>query len=57
LPVRYEIPLPPPHREHIDAKALYIHTPRGRRARAVDSATERFVDLGASQATVPGRTH
>ena len=50
LPVRYEIPLPPPHREHIDAKTLYIHTPRGRRVRAVDPATERFVDLGASQA-------
>ena len=44
LPVRYEIPLPPPHREHIDAKTLYIHTPRGRRVRAVDLATERFVD-------------
>ena len=50
LPVRYEIPLPPPHREHIDAKSLYIHTPRGRRVRAVDPAAERFVDLGAPQA-------
>jgi hypothetical protein len=48
--VPYEIPLPPPHREHIDAKTLYIHAPRGRRVRAVDPATERFVELGASQA-------
>ena len=39
LPVRYEIPLPPPHREHIDAKTLYIHTPGGRRVRSVDPAT------------------
>ena len=44
LPVRYEIPLPPPHREHIDAKSLYVHTPRGRQVRAVDPATERFVE-------------
>jgi hypothetical protein len=36
LPVRYEIPLPPPHREHIDAKTLYIHAPRGRQLRVVD---------------------
>jgi hypothetical protein len=50
LPVRYEIPLPPPHREHIDPKSLYIHTPRGRRVRAIDPATERFVDLEASRA-------
>ena len=44
LPVRYEIPLPPPHRERIDAKTLYVHTPRGRRVRSVDPATERFVE-------------
>jgi hopanoid C-3 methylase len=50
LPVRYEIPLPPAHRELIDAKTLYIHTARGRRVRGVDPATERFVELGALQA-------
>ena len=50
LPVKYEIPLPPPMPvrqragEPIGGRALYIHTPRGRAGRAIDNATERFVD-------------
>jgi hopanoid C-3 methylase len=43
LPVQYEIPLPRP----VTAPAknsLYIHPPRGRKGRAIDAATERFVD-------------
>ena len=44
-PIRYEMALPPPRREKIDAKALYVHGPQGRRGRAVlDDSTERFVD-------------
>jgi hypothetical protein len=46
LPVEYQIPLPQssaagpaPLRT-----ALYIHPPRGRKGRAIDSATERFVE-------------
>jgi magnesium-protoporphyrin IX monomethyl ester (oxidative) cyclase len=50
MPVRYEIPLPPPApmregvREPVGGRSLYIHTPRGRAGRAIDAATERFVD-------------
>ncbi|HEX3520972.1 MAG TPA: hopanoid C-3 methylase HpnR, partial [Stellaceae bacterium] len=45
-PVVYEIPLPPrpvdePQRS---SRSLYIHTPRGRKNRAIDAATERFVE-------------
>lgn len=47
-PVRYELPQPPARNGHhngaIDKRALYIHHPAGRRARAIDDATERFVD-------------
>ncbi|MDQ4060006.1 MAG: hopanoid C-3 methylase HpnR [Pseudomonadota bacterium] len=44
-PVRYEMALPPAHREKIDPKTLYIHRPQGRKGRAVlDDTTERFVD-------------
>jgi len=44
-PVEYEIALPPPH----DAapavgRALYVHAPRGRAGRAIDAATEEFVE-------------
>jgi hopanoid C-3 methylase HpnR len=42
-PVAYEIPLPPAPAEAKTA-ALYIHAPRGRKGRAIDAATERFVD-------------
>jgi hypothetical protein len=43
-PVTYEIAPPPSPAERVDAKTLYVHAPRGRRARAIDSATERFVE-------------
>ena len=36
--------LPPPAREHVDARRLYILEPRGRNGRAYDDSTERFVD-------------
>jgi len=50
MPVKYEIPLPPPIRmresakEPVGGRSLYIHAPRGRAGRAIDNATERFVD-------------
>jgi magnesium-protoporphyrin IX monomethyl ester (oxidative) cyclase len=43
LPVTYEIPAPPTAAAAAPA-ALYIHAPRGRKGRAIDAATERFVD-------------
>jgi hopanoid C-3 methylase HpnR len=44
-PVRYEMRAPPPASNgKIDARTLYVHAPGGRRSRAVDAATERFVD-------------
>jgi hopanoid C-3 methylase len=45
LPVVYQIPLPPPAPEtRLRAASLYVHAPRGRRSRAIDAATEEFVD-------------
>jgi hopanoid C-3 methylase HpnR len=45
LPVTYEIPLPPPAAQRrVDPATLYIHPARGRRGRAIDAATEEFVD-------------
>ena len=49
-PVKYEIPLQPPAPAHdvsvepVGGRSLYVHAPRGRAGRAIDSATERFVD-------------
>ena len=49
-PVKYEIPLPPPApsresaKEPVGGRSLYVHAPRGRAGRAIDAATERFVD-------------
>jgi hypothetical protein len=49
-PVEYEIPLQPtaPTRdtpaETAAGRSLYVHAPRGRTGRAIDAATERFVD-------------
>jgi hopanoid C-3 methylase len=44
-PVKYEIPLPPPSPAPLRAPApLYIHPPRGRKGRAIDAATEDFVE-------------
>ncbi len=43
--VDYEIPLPPPAPERrVNPASLYVHAPRGRRGRAIDAATEQFVD-------------
>jgi hopanoid C-3 methylase len=52
-PVEYEIPLPPPAAPGKPAagRGLYVHAPRGRTGRAIDAATERFVEatrVGAS---------
>ena len=45
-PVEYEIPLPPEREREQKAsgRSLYIHAPRGRSGRAIDAATEQFVD-------------
>ena len=45
-PVKYEIPLPPGHdaTKTASGRSLYVHAPRGRAGRAIDAATERFVD-------------
>jgi hopanoid C-3 methylase HpnR len=44
-PVDYEIPLPPPSTAApAVGRALYVHAPRGRAGRAIDAASERFVD-------------
>jgi hopanoid C-3 methylase len=44
-PVSYEIPLPPSAPEQrVNPASLFIHPPRGRRGRAIDAATEQFVD-------------
>jgi magnesium-protoporphyrin IX monomethyl ester (oxidative) cyclase len=50
-PADYQIPLPPPADNKAGGRALYIHAPRGRAGRAIDAATEQFVDetrMGAS---------
>ena len=43
-PVAYEIPPPPAPGTAYRARDLYIHAPAGRRGRAIDDATERFVE-------------
>jgi hopanoid C-3 methylase HpnR len=44
-PVEYEIPLPPARADKAaSGRSLYVHAPRGRAGRAIDAATERFVD-------------
>jgi hopanoid C-3 methylase HpnR len=49
-PVDYEIPLP--GNEGLRRQgSLYIHAPRGRKGRAIDAATERFVDETRMSAT------
>lgn len=44
LPVEYQMPPPPPPRQKVDVKALYVHAARGRKGRAIDEDTERFVE-------------
>jgi hypothetical protein len=41
-PVGYEIPLPTAREPR--GSSLYIHPPRGRKGRAIDAATENFVE-------------
>jgi hopanoid C-3 methylase HpnR len=43
-PVAYAMDPPPPPRDSVDRRSLYVHPPRGRRARSIDDDTERFVD-------------
>src|SRR6266850_4795921 len=48
-PTDYQIPLPAePTRRRA---SLYVHTPRGRKGRSIDVATERFVDETRMDAT------
>jgi len=45
-PVAYVMPLPP-QRTNEDRRrpaSLYVHAPRGRKGRAIDFATQRFVE-------------
>ena len=42
--VAYEIPPPPREAAAPAPAAIYIHAPRGRKGRAIDAATERFVE-------------
>jgi len=45
-PVPYDIPMPPPRvgGRPVAGRSLHVHAPRGRAGRAIDTATERFVD-------------
>lgn len=43
-PVTYELPLPPAPEPNPDRLQLFVHAPGGRRGRAIDNATEAFVD-------------
>jgi hopanoid C-3 methylase len=43
-PVKYQMALPPASQETVNPKLLYIHHADGRRGRAIDDATEQFVD-------------
>jgi hopanoid C-3 methylase HpnR len=49
---QYEMALPPSPQEHIDPQLLYILPGRGRQSRALDDATEAFVDRGRAGAKV-----
>lgn len=52
-PVDYEIPVKPAREAQPAAtgRSLYVHAPRGRASRAIDAATERFVDETRMSAT------
>ena len=43
-PVHYEMSLPPEHRDLIDPRSIYVHSPRGRNGRSIDDDTEQFVE-------------
>jgi hopanoid C-3 methylase len=53
-PVVYQIPLPPARdaEKAATGRSLYVHAPRGRTGRAIDAATERFVDETRMGATI-----
>ena len=55
MPARsdYQIPLKPAREAQAPAtgRSLYVHAPRGRTGRAIDTATERFVDATRMGAT------
>ena len=42
--VQYQISLPPEPKDKVDPKQLYVHGARGRKSRAIDEATEQFVE-------------
>ena len=51
-PVTYEMKLPPPAQAKVDPKLLYVLQAPGRKGRAIDDATEQFVDatrMGTSE--------
>ena len=43
-PARYLMPVQPDVVQNVDRKDLYVHGPGGRKTRALDDATEKFVD-------------
>ncbi len=43
-PVQYEMSLAPPHQDKVKSTLLYVHSARGRQGRALDDATEQFVE-------------
>src|SRR5437867_6988156 len=43
-PLAYEMRLPPPARATVEPRGLYVLQSRGRGGRAIDDATEKFVD-------------
>ncbi len=50
-PVQYKMDPPPAHQATVKSNLLYIHAAHGRQGRAIDDATEQFVDdtrMGAS---------
>ncbi|TKS61787.1 MAG: hopanoid C-3 methylase HpnR [Nitrospira sp.] len=43
-PLSYQMAPPPPVRENLDSKLLYILPPKGRRGRVLDDSTEQFIE-------------
>lgn len=50
-PVKYKMSLDQARDGKVDKQTLYVHEPRGRKGRAIDDATERFVDATRMGAT------
>ncbi len=53
-PVSYEMSLPPEHRDRIDSRSVYVHSPRGRNGRSIDDDTEQFVEQTRANGKVSG---